>query len=628
MRKVHTLLEMKDNNDIKNYLDYLCIDLNYVEEQRNNLLSKHKNLVQELKTCKERLLVLKQAKFDLYTMQYVNTEILKENQNLRKELKELTTITETWLNSSNKVNQCISEQVPTQKKRILGVDQLTKDPSSSGKKDLVFVISSANDTKVSIPSVERPWLSEAEGFILPNHYTGRILPAESQRNTTDPPVAVTDSSTTNYDSTYESSVCSTPLLPLEKLGGVEPISRPNTIKSILKSNSTFKAEALKGIIINEPSLVLTKGNNSASASKVNSAPAGKLMNVKIKDDPPLAIVIKELNNLKLQISKNQSSYFRNSQPQQVSQNALQNKYKTQLKKGCELFRLNNHLSENCYKVLFCKKCKRTDHRTYDHAKFMSTINMTQYLKSLGGSSSISRTPRPSKRFFPPCTHCGQNQETFSMSSKDVKLVVAHFIPQTDHYDIEWFRRGKELHAKNVEALKSKKTGSSNAKRSKTPTRCLHKDHLGKFDENADKGFSIFYTRRLQTEETYHITFDESPDAIKIYKTFKPYGCPEPVVLEIEVSSDQNGQADQNDQNDQTDEILNDDQSEHSNHTNDEQIIDNLPSTEDIQISEHLSSPNAEDTLVHDTIPIPHPSLSIPSMVSPAFQDSWSQEQNG
>ncbi|GKB94826.1 retrovirus-related pol polyprotein from transposon TNT 1-94, partial [Tanacetum coccineum] len=47
MKKVHTLLEMEDNDDRKSFLDYLCIDLNYVEEQRNNLLSKYRNLVQE-----------------------------------------------------------------------------------------------------------------------------------------------------------------------------------------------------------------------------------------------------------------------------------------------------------------------------------------------------------------------------------------------------------------------------------------------------------------------------------------------------------------------------------------------------------------------------------------------------
>ncbi|GKE92227.1 hypothetical protein Tco_1573322 [Tanacetum coccineum] len=47
MVEVHTLLEMEDKDDSKNYLDYSCIDLNYVEEQRNNLFSKYSNLVQE-----------------------------------------------------------------------------------------------------------------------------------------------------------------------------------------------------------------------------------------------------------------------------------------------------------------------------------------------------------------------------------------------------------------------------------------------------------------------------------------------------------------------------------------------------------------------------------------------------
>ncbi|GKF04422.1 retrovirus-related pol polyprotein from transposon TNT 1-94, partial [Tanacetum coccineum] len=73
----------------------------------------------------------------------------------------------------------------------------------------------------------------------------------------------------------------------------------------------------------------------------------------------------------------------------------------------------------------------------------------------------------------------------------------------------------------------------------------------------------------------------------------------------------------------TDEILNDDLSEHSNHTNDEQIIDNLPHTKDIQILKHLSSLDEEDTSIQNTIPIPNPSSSILSMVTPAPQDRWS-----
>ncbi|GKA93766.1 hypothetical protein Tco_0815752 [Tanacetum coccineum] len=57
IKKVHTLLEMDDNDDRKSFLDYLCIDLNYVEEQRNNLSLKHRNLVQELNANKEQLLL-------------------------------------------------------------------------------------------------------------------------------------------------------------------------------------------------------------------------------------------------------------------------------------------------------------------------------------------------------------------------------------------------------------------------------------------------------------------------------------------------------------------------------------------------------------------------------------------
>ncbi|GKB66215.1 hypothetical protein Tco_0927627 [Tanacetum coccineum] len=198
MRKVHTLLEIEDNDDRKVCLDYLCIDLNYVEEQRMNK--------------------------------------------------------------------------SPQKKRILGVDQLTEDPSSSGQKDLVFVKSSVDDTKVTIPGVERPWLFEAESFIWPNHDTGRILPSESQRNTTDPSVVVTDSSTTDYDSADESSVCSTPLPPLKKLDGVEPISEPKTIKSILRSKSITQNETFKRFHNNEPyHQTPAKGNKSLQLVKVHSS---------------------------------------------------------------------------------------------------------------------------------------------------------------------------------------------------------------------------------------------------------------------------------------------------------------------------------------------------------------------
>ncbi|GJR00488.1 retrovirus-related pol polyprotein from transposon TNT 1-94 [Tanacetum coccineum] len=248
-----------------------------------------------------------------------------------------------------------------QEKKHLGLDQLTEDPFSSGQKDLVFVKSSTDDTKVTILGVERPWLSKVEGFILLNHNNGRILPAESQRNTTDPSVAFTDSSTTDYDSVDESSVCSTPLPLLKKLEGVEPISRPKTIKSILKSKSTLKAEALKCVIINEPSLAPAKGNKSSSALKVHSAPAGKLKSVKIKDDPSLAIVIKELNTKKAEALKSSRAESSNA-----------NRSKTPTKRESILGQLQTTTSSSI------NKCLLLLHWTLFDPVILRSINHEKY----------------------------------------------------------------------------------------------------------------------------------------------------------------------------------------------------------------------------------------------------------
>nr|GEZ03575.1 retrovirus-related Pol polyprotein from transposon TNT 1-94 [Tanacetum cinerariifolium] len=105
----------------------------------------------------------------------------------------------------------------------------------------------------------------------------------------------------------------------------------------------------------------------------------------------------------------------------------------------------------------------------------------------------------------------------------------------------------------------------------------HKDHLVKFDEKADDGyllgyslvskaFRVFNTRRQYLPDEYLHPYEP----YQRYQTnnndvsfIEPYESPEPVVLEIEVSSDQNGQTDQNDQTAQSDEIFNDNMSEHS-----------------------------------------------------------------
>ncbi|GJY42360.1 hypothetical protein Tco_0429630 [Tanacetum coccineum] len=281
-------------------------------------------------------------------------------------------------------------------RKILGIDQLTEDTSSSGPKDPVFVKSSADNSEVSITDKNKPKLSRAEDSTLSNHDTGKH-----------------------------------PLPPLEKLTGVEPVFEPKTIKSILRSKPH----------LNEPSLAPARGNKSSLASKTNSALASKLKNVNMEDDPPLAIVMKELNELKLQISKNKSSYFRTKNSQQ---------------------------------------CKRTNHRTCDHTEFMSSININQYHTGQGESSSRSRPARPTIPFT-SCIHYGYNDHKYNHCvyftiyeiygsydhdthghnritslrrgikprnpqhvTKNYETCGSNVHTTSDHNDIEWFRKIEAL----------------------------------------------------------------------------------------------------------------------------------------------------------------------------------------
>nr|GEU66365.1 hypothetical protein [Tanacetum cinerariifolium] len=233
-----------------------------------------------------------------------------------------------------------------------------------------------------------------------------------------------------------------------------------------------KESARNGVTINEPSSALAMAK--ASTSKTNSALAGKLKNVKTEDDFPLAGVMKELNDLKLQMSKNQSSYSRNN---------------------------------------------------------------------LNRSTIVKRHLKTPYEIF-----CGR-------------------IPNIDFLHVFGFL----IYIYN------------------------HKDYLGKFNEKSNDGyflryslvfkaFRVFNTRRQQTKEIYHITFDESTDAIKFTN---------PSVDNINIVESKRYPHD---------EYLHlyepsqsDNQSDYSNHNNDDLIIDKLTITEDVQNPEPTSSP-AEDTL--------------------------------
>ncbi|GKC14731.1 hypothetical protein Tco_1011513, partial [Tanacetum coccineum] len=127
-------------------------------------------------------------------------------------------INEKWLTSSKKVSQYISEQIPYQKKKVLGGELLTESSKMNENENLFVPTSMGYDQKM-VPKT-KDWVERLNpDSKLPNFNTGRILVPESQ--------AVNESLKTS--NTPESSKDSeveffTSLPPLKTLQGASPSS--------------------------------------------------------------------------------------------------------------------------------------------------------------------------------------------------------------------------------------------------------------------------------------------------------------------------------------------------------------------------------------------------------------------
>ncbi|GJY03460.1 hypothetical protein Tco_0369400 [Tanacetum coccineum] len=180
MKKVNILLSVDENLDWQTYRKYINIDIKYVEDQRLNLLSKYNKIVFELNKCKDDLLVLKKAKIKAVTFQILNTKLTKLNHALQDQLKEERIVNKKWFNSSNKVSQCNSEQIPNQKKKIHGGEQITKTSSSNKVKENPFIPASLDYDHEMVPK-SKDWVERLNlDSKLPNFNTARILVLESQ----------------------------------------------------------------------------------------------------------------------------------------------------------------------------------------------------------------------------------------------------------------------------------------------------------------------------------------------------------------------------------------------------------------------------------------------------------------
>ncbi|GJU11732.1 retrovirus-related pol polyprotein from transposon TNT 1-94 [Tanacetum coccineum] len=277
----------------------------------------------------------------------------------------------------------------------------------------------------------------------------------------------------------KSSVCSTLLPPLKKLDGAEPISGPKTIKLILRSKSTFKAEALKGVIINEPSSAPTKDNKSSSASKVHSAPAACSSPNHTTTDHNDIEWFKRGEALQAKKAKALKSTRAKSSNANRSKTPTKRKPIWYMDSGCSRHMtgvksyLHKYVEQPGPKVVFGDDSTCT----------------------IEGYGSIKCNGIVFIKF-------DEKRGTIFNSNKEIIMIAPRV---RDVYVLDMTSSAQEsFYIHN------------------------HKDHLGKFDKKADDGyllgyslvskaFRVFNTRRQQTKETYHITFDESPKAIKFLK---------------------------------------------------------------------------------------------------------------
>ncbi|GKB13495.1 retrovirus-related pol polyprotein from transposon TNT 1-94 [Tanacetum coccineum] len=180
MKKLNILLSMDEDSYWQNYLKYININLKYVKEQRLNLLSKYNKINFDLNKFRDDILALKQVKLEATTFQIENTELTKLNLALQDQLKEERKANEKWLNRSNKVSQCISEQIPNQKKKILSGEQLTESSSKIDFKDNPFVPASLDYDHEMVPK-SKYWVERLNpDSKLLNFNTRRLLVPKSE----------------------------------------------------------------------------------------------------------------------------------------------------------------------------------------------------------------------------------------------------------------------------------------------------------------------------------------------------------------------------------------------------------------------------------------------------------------
>ncbi|GJU79675.1 retrovirus-related pol polyprotein from transposon TNT 1-94, partial [Tanacetum coccineum] len=464
------------------------------------------------------------------------TELTKLNHALQEQLKEEKKINEKWLTSLKKVSQCISEQIPHQKKKVLGGELLTESLSKINLNENVFIPASMDYDHEMVPK-SKDWVERLNpDSKLPNFNTRRILVPESQA--VNESLKPTEASTDPESSKDFEAKSLTHLPPLKILQGASPSSEDRRT-----SDHEIYTASLK------------RSENHKAQTYQYASPSKQILKTKVKPFPPCTHC--GFNDHRHDDCRNYPE--------------------------CEIYRSYDHFSSRHNRVIHirggvlpesspsnesstgvkCNTCgstvhSTTDHNEFDHFKRVSPMSINHENYTLVIVDEYSRTDNRTEF---------RNHKLESIY--DEKGIFQNFSsPYTPKQNGVAKRKIRTL----IEAARTMLNGSVLSKHlwtkadriacytqnrsiivkrhDKTPYEifreripdisyfhvfgCLvfiynHKDHLGKFDAKADDGyflrysfvskaFRVFNTRRQQAEETYHVTFDESMKAIRFTNT--------------------------------------------------------------------------------------------------------------
>ncbi|GKF17978.1 hypothetical protein Tco_0062896, partial [Tanacetum coccineum] len=174
--------------------------------------------------------------------------------------------------SSKKVSRCISEQIPHQKKKVLGGELFTESSSKINENEKIFVPASMGYDQEMVPK-SKDWVERLNlDSKLPNFNTRRILVPESQA--VNESLEPTKTLNTLESSKYSEAKSLTPLPPLKNLQGALPSSKVTPL--------TFQSHSL----IERPGLGIMKHTKPETQDSSNKCVSETVTDSETKQTTP------------------------------------------------------------------------------------------------------------------------------------------------------------------------------------------------------------------------------------------------------------------------------------------------------------------------------------------------------